>query len=147
MSDCVPHTVYGPGRDQGITSDPTKAMLAAAAGEPFTILYSNGFLLQFASDVARQFIEAGRHPRRGQHIFNLGGEAPSMPGLVEMIREIVPGARIDFRDRKFPVPELMDNTALREHFSRVPETPLRSGIEQTIQMFRRFLAEGKLLVP
>src|SRR5262249_25945998 len=26
-----PHTVYGPGRDQGVTSAPTKAMLAAAA--------------------------------------------------------------------------------------------------------------------
>ena len=142
-----PHTVYGPGRDQGITSDPTKAMLAAAAGKPFTIQYSNGFLLQFASDVARQLIEASRHPRRGQHIFNLGGEAPSMPGLVEMIQEIAPGARIDFRERKFPIPELMDSTALREHFTRVPETPLRSGIEQTIQMFRRFLAAGKLSAP
>ena len=29
-----PHTVYGPGRDQGMTSTPTKAMLAAAIGRP-----------------------------------------------------------------------------------------------------------------
>jgi nucleoside-diphosphate-sugar epimerase len=29
-----PYTVYGVGRDQGFTSDPTKAMLAAAAGGP-----------------------------------------------------------------------------------------------------------------
>ncbi len=142
-----PHTVYGPGRDQGITSDPTKAMLAAAAGKPFTIQYSNGFLLQFASDVARQLIEASRHPDRGQHIFNLGGEAPSMPGLIEMIQEIVPGAQIDFRERRFPIPELMDSTALREHFTQVPETPLQSGIERTIQMFRSFLAAGKLSAP
>ena len=142
-----PHTVYGPGRDQGITSDPTKAMLAAAAGEPFTIQYSNGFLLQFASDVAQQFIEASRHPGRGNHVFNLGGEAPSMSGLIGMIREIVPGARIDFLEHKFPIPELMDSTALRKHFTQVPETPLLSGIEQTIQMFRRLLAEGRLSAP
>jgi len=32
-----PYTVYGPGRDQGLTSDPTKAMLAAAASHPFHI--------------------------------------------------------------------------------------------------------------
>ncbi len=139
-----PHTVYGPGRDQGITSDPSKAMLAAAAGEPFTIQYSNGFLLQFASDVARQFIEASRHPGRGNHVFNLGGEAPSMAGLIGMIRDIVPGARIDFLEHKFPIPELMDSTALHKHFARVSETPLLSGIEQTIQMFRQLLAEGKL---
>jgi len=142
-----PHAVYGPGRDQGMTSDPTKAMLAAAAGKPFTIQYSNGFLLQFAPDVARQVIEASRHPQRGQYVFNLGGEAPTMPGLIRMIQEIVPGARIDFLERRFPVPELMDSTALREHQIRVPETPLQSGIEQTIQMFRRLLAAGKLAAP
>ena len=70
-----------------------------------------------------------------------------MPGLIGMIREIVPGARIDFLEHKFPIPELMDSTALREHFTRVPETPLGSGIERTIQMFRRFLAEGRLAAP
>src|SRR3984957_18939499 len=32
-----PFIVYGLGRDQGMTSDPTKAMLAAAAGVPFRI--------------------------------------------------------------------------------------------------------------
>ena len=142
-----PHTVYGPGRDQGITSDPSKAMLAAAAGEPFTIQYSNGFLLQFASDVARQFIEASRHADRGNYVFNLGGEAPSMPGLIEMIKEIIPGAQIDFLEHKFPIPELMDSTALHTHFTRVPETPLQSGIEQTIRMFRRLLDEGRLSAP
>jgi len=30
-----PHTVFGPGRDQGLTSAPTSAMLAAVAGRPF----------------------------------------------------------------------------------------------------------------
>ena len=34
-----PHTVYGAGRDQGLTSAPTTAMLAAAAGVPYTIPY------------------------------------------------------------------------------------------------------------
>ena len=30
-----PHTVFGPGRDQGLTSAPTTAMLAAACGRPY----------------------------------------------------------------------------------------------------------------
>src|SRR5262249_11824732 len=34
-----PHTVYGVGRDQGLTSAPTAAMLAAAAGLPYAIPY------------------------------------------------------------------------------------------------------------
>ena len=139
-----PHTVYGPGRDQGITSDPTRAMLAAVLGEPFTIQYSNGFLLQFASDVARQFIEASQDPERGNFVFNLGGEARSMSQLVEMIQEIVPEARIDFVDNKFPIPELVDSSALRQHFRRVYETPLESGVEQTISMFRELVQKGRL---
>src|SRR5215213_6382836 len=32
-----PHTVYGPGRDQGLTSAPSVAMLAAAAGRPYKL--------------------------------------------------------------------------------------------------------------
>ncbi len=32
-----PDTVYGPGRDQGMTSSPTKAMFAAAVGQPYLI--------------------------------------------------------------------------------------------------------------
>ncbi len=139
-----PHTVYGPGRDQGITSDPTRAMLSAVRGEAFTIQYSNGFQLQFASDVARQFIEAGRDAKRGNFVFNLGGEARSMPGLIEMIRGILPEARIDFIDTKFPIPELMDSTALRHHFDQVYETRLQSGIEQTISMFRELVHAGRL---
>ena len=35
-----PYVVYGPGRDQGMTSGPSVAMLAAARGEPFHIGYS-----------------------------------------------------------------------------------------------------------
>src|SRR5258708_5652620 len=32
-----PHTIYGPGRDQGLTSAPTAAMVAAARGEDYEI--------------------------------------------------------------------------------------------------------------
>src|SRR5262249_39513866 len=68
-----PYTVYGLGRDQGLTSDPTKAMLAAVAGQPFTINFSNKMQFQFASDVARQFIEAAITPSEGAFMYNLGG--------------------------------------------------------------------------
>ena len=34
-----PYVVYGPGRDQGMTSTPTQAMAAAARGESFRITY------------------------------------------------------------------------------------------------------------
>src|SRR3954452_18302475 len=47
-----PHTVYGPGRDQGLTSAPTTAMLAAAAGRPYRLPFGGAYQLQYAPDVA-----------------------------------------------------------------------------------------------
>ena len=61
-----PHTVYGVGRDQGVTSAPTTAMLAAAAGTPFTIPYGGAAQLQLARDVARAFIAASLAGARGR---------------------------------------------------------------------------------
>src|SRR6478735_10352310 len=46
-----PHTIYGPGRDQGLTSAPTAAMLAAAAGVPYRIPYGGRSQFQYAPDV------------------------------------------------------------------------------------------------
>ena len=50
-----PYVVYGVGRDQGMTSSPTFAMLAAAVGRPWTISYSGTSHLQLASDTAAAF--------------------------------------------------------------------------------------------
>ena len=47
-----PMTVYGPGRDQGLTSSPTKAIVAAVLGRPATIGFSGRTLFQYADDVA-----------------------------------------------------------------------------------------------
>jgi nucleoside-diphosphate-sugar epimerase len=55
-----PHTVYGPGRDQGLTSAPTVAMLAAAAGSPYRLPFGGAYQLQYAPDVAAAFVAAAR---------------------------------------------------------------------------------------
>ncbi len=137
-----PHTVYGLGRDQGMTSDPTKAMLAAAAGRSFQLQYANGFQLQYASDVAKQFIDAATDLKCGAFVFNLGGEAPSMEELVSTIKEVVPGADINYLDQKLPLPDVLDDSRLRSHFETVHETPVKEGVERTIQAFQGILAKG-----
>ena len=60
-----PHTVFGPGRDQGLTSAPTKAMLAAAAGLPYAIPYTGRAQFQYAPDVASAFVQAVTAPASG----------------------------------------------------------------------------------
>ena len=50
-----PWTVYGVGRDFGVTSEPTKAIKAVAARRPYAISYGGSQDLQYVGDVAATF--------------------------------------------------------------------------------------------
>ena len=63
-----PYVVYGPGRDQGMTSGPTMAMLAAARGEPYAIGYGGTAEYDFAPDVARAFVMAAGAERGSRRL-------------------------------------------------------------------------------
>jgi UDP-glucuronate 4-epimerase len=139
-----PYTVYGPGRDQGLTSDPTKAMLAAAAGQPYHINFGGRMQLQSASDVALQFIEAARQPLDDAYSFNLGGEIVEIARVVDLIRQIKPNAQITLNETPLPFPEGFDDSQLRQHFANVYDTPLADGVRQTIEHFEASLADGRI---
>ena len=66
-----PMTVYGVGRDQGMTSGPTKAVVAAVLGLPYTVAFGGPTLFQYAEDVARTLVAASRSRLPGAHVFNL----------------------------------------------------------------------------
>ena len=76
-----PFVVYGPGRDQGMTSGPTVAMLAAAAGVPYHIKFGGNALLTYAPDCAAAFIgaRAGRDGFRGRCLLQRPGATSRHP--------------------------------------------------------------------
>jgi len=133
-----PYVVYGPGRDQGMTSTPTKAMLAAAKGEPYYISFGGRFGFQYADDVAKVFIKAARADFQGAEVFNIGGPSVSMQEIVRTIETILPSQKgaITFEDKALPFPEEMDNSQLVACLGPLPETPLREGISDTIAVFK-----------
>jgi UDP-glucuronate 4-epimerase len=141
-----PATVYGPGRDQGITSAPTKAMFAAVVGQPFHIPYGGRGEFQYADDVAKAFIACARTPFEGAEIFNLHGSVAHMSELVAEIETAVPESReqITFAEPGFPSPEEFDATALTELIGTLPHTPLREGVAATIALFREKVANGEM---
>jgi hypothetical protein len=53
-------TVYGVGRDQGMTSSPTVAIAAAVLGQPFEISFGGATVFQYAEDVAKTLLLASR---------------------------------------------------------------------------------------
>lgn len=141
-----PYTVYGPARDQGMTSTPTKAMLAAARGEPYHISFggTNGF--QYADDVAKTFILAARTPFEGAAVFNLKGAVADMSEVVAAIEAAEPSAkgRITYEDVVLPLPPGFDDSELRKLLGDVPDTPLSEGVAKTISHFKAAIAAGKL---
>lgn len=146
-----PFVVYGPGRDQGMTSDPTKAMLAAAAGVPFHINFGGNVLLTHAADCAAAFVAAARAAvGSGDAVCcNVTGQRVGVAALVEMIGEIVPGASALITHDRAPlrVPALLESPTLASVVGEVPDRPLRDGVEQTIAHFRAALDAGLLSPP
>ncbi len=141
-STCLrPYTVYGVGRNQGMTSEPTKALLAAVKGQPCKIGFSGTMQFQLAADVARQFILAAEQPLDGAYGFNLGGKPATVSDFVAAAKGILPEAEIDVADQPLPFPEGFDDSALKTSFETVYETPLEEGIGKTIAHIQR-LADG-----
>jgi nucleoside-diphosphate-sugar epimerase len=141
-----PYTIYGPGRDQGMTSTPTQAMLAAARGEDYHISYGgyNGF--QYVDDVAGILIQAARTPYQGAGVFNIGGSVAHMSEVVAAIETAEPGikGRITYDDSSLTFPDGQEDTALRELLGDFPNTPLQEGVARTVAHFKQALADGRL---
>ncbi len=132
-----PYTVYGVGRDQGMTSEPTLAMRAAAAGQNFHISFGGVMQFHFASDVALQFIYAAENPLAGAFGFNLGTAPQSVETVARMIEEIAPNVSITVGDVRLPFPEAFVDAEMETYFQHMHVTPLHDGIAQTIAHFTR----------
>jgi len=137
-SACLrPYTVYGVGRDQGMTSEPTQALVAAVKRRPYTIGFSGRMQFHFAADVARQFILAAEQPLAGAYAFNMGQPTATVAEFVAIAKDILPAAQIEVAPPPLPFPAGFDDSALRAHFPIIYETPLAEGIAQTIAHIQR----------
>jgi UDP-glucuronate 4-epimerase len=142
-----PHTVYGVGRDQGLTSSPTVAMLAAAAGVPYTIPYGGSGQLQLARDVARAFIAASLAGAKGASVYNVPGHAVTVAEVVDAIADAAPDATIDFTGEGLSFPSEVDATSFAELVPAFAQTSLADGVRETIERFRELVARGLVAPP
>jgi UDP-glucuronate 4-epimerase len=133
-----PYVVYGPGRDHGLTADPTLAMAAAARGEGYSMRWGGRCQLQFAPDAARIFVAAARAEHDGAAAFNLGGPSSHATDVVEAIEAAAPdvAGRVRFEDVQLPFPEEMDSGGLEDVVGAIDWTPLAEGTRRTIEAYR-----------
>jgi nucleoside-diphosphate-sugar epimerase len=140
-----PMTVYGVGRDQGMTSGPTKAIVAAVLHQPYTVPFSGPTLYQYAEDVARTLIAASRSSIGGSHVFNLPGEVADGPTILAAIEAAVPGASevIRFEPVDLPFPSEIDHDGI-EVLGQLDVTPLAAGIRASAETYLALARAGRL---
>ncbi|MBI5877890.1 MAG: SDR family oxidoreductase [Chloroflexi bacterium] len=139
-----PHTVYGLGRDRGMTSLPTKAMLSAAIGKPYTITYGGAGTFVLAGDAARALIGCADTPSGGARVFNLGGSNVKVQEVVDAIAETVHDSQVTITGAPLAVPSFLDDAALRAFVPGLKYTPLIDGVRETISAFRDLVARGRI---
>jgi nucleoside-diphosphate-sugar epimerase len=133
-----PYIVYGPGRDQGMTSGPTLAMAAAARGEAFAIGYGGVAQYDYAPLVGLAFVRAAASPE-GAVVANFPGVKASMSEVVAAIEAAAPEAagQITWEETELPFPAELEAQALEELVGPLPKLSLADGVSATIERFRR----------
>jgi len=141
-----PLAVYGPGREIGITSGPTKAIKAAVLGREYTIGFTGSTGFHYVEDVAAAFIGCARAKLAGASAFNMRGENLSVEAFIEAIEGVVPGSRGRIRASGPPIPIASDFQAerLEETIGKSLLTPVEEGVRRTVERFRVLEAHGKL---
>jgi nucleoside-diphosphate-sugar epimerase len=141
-----PWTVYGVGRDFGMTSEPTKAIKSAALSRPYSISYGGVQDFQYAADVAATFVRALGHPFEGAAAFNLRGAVCSIAEFVLTLEKVAPERRslITFGDRQLPIAPDLDDSRLQADLGPISKTPLVKGIAETYGRFVALYDQGRL---
>jgi len=141
-----PWTVYGVGRDFGMTSEPTKAIKSVAVGRPYRISYGGKQDLQYVADVAATFVRALTAPFEGADAFNLRGAVEPIERFVSVFGEVVPEARalVTHGDRQLPIAPELDDQRLQQRLGPIPRTPLDEGILETYRRFVALRDQGRL---
>ncbi len=132
-----PYVVYGPGRDQGMTSGPTMAMLAAVRGEPFHIGFSGSAQFDFVPDVSRAAVTAAHATTETAAVYNVPGVRADVADVVACVGAAVPGAEITWGGDPLPFPATLEAVGFDRDVGPFPRTSLTDGVAATVAHFRR----------
>ena len=142
-----PHTVYGPGRDQGLTSAPTTAMVAAAVAKAFNIPFGGALQMQFAGEVADIFVQATLAQPGGAGVFDLRGSPTTVEEIVEAIAKVKPDHQITVEGDSLPFPADFADDDLAARIGDWERVGLEVGVGRSISAFEGLVERGLVAVP
>ena len=131
-----PFTVYGAGRDQGVTSQPTAAIYSAVRGEPYEVGYGGVTDFHYAPDVARAFIAAARVEldAPAAPAVNLRGHVTSIDDFVDRVRRITGFDDLSVSGDPLPFAHALSPAGLDELLGDIEPTPLDDAIAETTRI-------------
>jgi nucleoside-diphosphate-sugar epimerase len=141
-----PSIVYGWGRQRGASVFAGELVDRAAVGEPVTVGFGDARVsLVYVDDVAEQFLallDADPSHLERRRFFNTGGDTVTVRELADVVRRLVPGARIEVRsagerDVAGLAASVTDRALVEEIGVRRKFTPVEAGVRDHIAVARR----------
>ena len=141
-----PWTVYGVGRDLGMTSEPTKAIKAVLLGRPYHISFGGWSDFQYVDDVAKTFVNCLDRPYSGAKSYNLRGAVVTLADFHKALCAVLPEAAklVTLGKTQIAIAYDLSDAALERDLGPMPKTSLEAGIRETVEIFRRLQKEGRL---
>ncbi len=145
-----PWTVYGVGRDFGMTSEPTKAIKSKLPqGGPtgsVTAACKTCSNTSWRRPPGTFLPRPSKPPFQGAEAFNVRGAVEPIESFVAHRCAVAPEAAelITHGDRQLPIAFDLDDTRLEAHLGPIPRPPHRDGIAETYRRFVQLRKEGRL---
>jgi len=146
-----PLTIFGVGREIGLTSGPTKAVKAAVLGRKFVIEVSGTTGFHYVADVARMFVEAAAGAARspGAHVCGIKGHLVSYEAFLQEAEKVLPTvsqlASIKPGAPDVPIHGDVDEAPLRKLTQRDElHMPLDAAIADMVKLYKELHSSNKL---
>ncbi len=141
-----PWTVYGVGRDLGMTSEPTKAIKAVLLGRQYSINFGGWTDFQYVEDVADTFVNSLTRPYTGAGSYNLRGAVVRLTDFHAALSKVLPQAEtlVTVGTTQIAIAYDLSDDGLQRDLGPMPKTSLEDGIRKTVDIFKQLRAEGRL---
>lgn len=143
-----PWIVYGAGRFNGLSAEPSLAMLAAVTGNSFHMKFGGVSVFHHVRDVALAFIRSARSNFPGAITANIPGESLEMDNFIEMIEHFVPEAKgkITCESVNLGAPNRVMDLTLERIIGPIP-SPTQDRVKESILEYRRLVDNGLVSFP
>jgi len=144
-----PHTIYGVGREIGITSGVTKAIKSTVLGKPYQFPFSGFASFVFGEDAADLFVKSTEVKTKGAYALNIRGTILSVDSFLQQLQQVLPESKglittIPGGGPKLPLAFDFRETGLKNLLGETRYTPIKDGILKTANAFKELHKLGLL---